>query len=86
MNNVVPSWSLRDGDVKFLSAADDYYRIEVKYYDASGSWQSAGTIDIGHAFLKATGMARQWRYYDESQERWINYNGNYLTELYYINA
>lgn len=84
VNNSVPSWTLSNGGTKYLSAADDYYRVEIRYKDSSGNWQSGGDIDIGHAFILAGRC--QWRYYDEGSERWINYNGGNVSALYYINA
>ncbi len=83
----VQNWTLSNGGTKYLSAADDYYRIEVRYKDSSGNWQSGGDIDIGHAFLLAGGAARRWRWYHPTLDRWIDYGeAGYTYELYYINS
>ena len=76
-NNSFSGWSSVEDDVIYLKNPDDYYAFAARYKDSSGNWQRKVTY-VGHSFIKAAGTARQWRYYDESLEQWINFNNNYL--------
>ena len=84
-NNSFSSWSSVEDDVIYLKNPDDYYAFAARYMDSSGNWQRKVTY-VGHSFIKATGSARQWQYYDESREQWMNFNNGYLTQLYYANG